>query len=191
MTELACPVARATPDRPWAHLCLRLLDFLLLGALLGALLGVSTCSRFLNTWDYGRWSLSALLFGLHWGCEGARVGIILGTGWYVTRRSNVIGGVAAAVLLALVVGVITSVFFVPLSFVIVGSPEPMLPNMKAGLASALAALPAMAYQAVLIGLFASSISFLMQRRAARRAQGAGPSPAEAVTPSPGIPEPPG
>src|SRR3989442_1272480 len=64
MTEQVCQGAEPPQCRAGARFVWRLLDWLLLGALIGALVGVITSNRFLLTSDYDRWSLSAFLFGM-------------------------------------------------------------------------------------------------------------------------------
>jgi len=136
-------------------------------------------SRYLITSDYGRWSLSALLLGIHWAFEGARIGTILVLAWQVTRLTNVIAGVVAALLGGLVVWVVATSIYPPLSFLIVRSPESLLSSMRGGFLAAVGGVPQPAYQSLLLAVFASSISFLRQRSKAKPALGADPSSMEA------------
>ncbi len=183
MIEQGCSVVPPAQDRPRRRLFWRLLEWLLLGALLGALFGLCLCAHYVRDF-YGRWSLFGLLYGLHFGCEGARIGTVIGAGWHVTRRSNVIGGVVAGVLLGLAVWLAASTIYLPLDFLIIRSPEPLLPTMQTAFLAGLADVPAKAYQSLLVVLFAACISYLRQRSAAQRAKDAEESPAEAAELSP-------
>ena len=142
---------------PW-----QLLNCLLFCALIGALLGAKQGAEAFAI-QGGRWSLGALLLGIHMAFAGARIGAIAGTSWLVTRRRNIVLGVGAGVLAGVAVYLLARALYPPLAFLVLRSPEPVLPAMQRAMQEALPGIQETASQAALTATIVSCVAYLTRR----------------------------
>jgi hypothetical protein len=150
------------------------LDWILPAALVASVIGAYQGVSYLHD---ARWSLGALLFGGRFAVDGATYGAAAWAAWNVTRRTNVVFGIGAGVLLGVGTNGALRALYQPISKVLLRLDDGPWSAMREGVYEWIIGMQGLAFECLLVSLIFGGVAHLM-RKSAPRAEAPVPPPVQ-------------